>query len=53
MFGKQNVDIEAHGNVLAAAAFLYGLAAADLTARELEHRDQDYEMLIAVRAVKA
>ncbi|MEZ5291892.1 MAG: glycosyltransferase [Vicinamibacterales bacterium] len=51
-FGAGGATIEAHGNVLAASAFLYGLAVEDLTRAELEHRDPDYEMLITARAVK-
>jgi SAM-dependent methyltransferase len=46
------VTIETFGNVLAAAAFLYGLAAEELEPRELEAHDPDYEVSIAVRAVK-
>ncbi|MGE0813397.1 MAG: glycosyltransferase [Vicinamibacterales bacterium] len=51
-FGADRVEIAAHGNVLAASAFLYGLAVEDLTREELEHRDPDYELLITARAVK-
>ena len=35
-FGPGNSAIEAHGNVLAAIAFLHGLAADELDAAELE-----------------
>jgi SAM-dependent methyltransferase len=52
VFGHDTVEVEAHGNVLAACAFLYGLAAEDLTDTQLAHRDADYELLTAVRAVK-
>jgi SAM-dependent methyltransferase len=45
--------IEVYGNVLAAVANLHCLAAEDLTRAELDHRDPDYEVLLAVRAVKA
>ena len=45
--------IESHGNVLAASAFLYGLATSELTRVELDWRDPEYEVLIAVRAVRA
>jgi SAM-dependent methyltransferase len=47
-----DVTVETHGNVLAAASFLYGLGRDDLTRRELEHHDPDYELLITVRARK-
>jgi len=45
--------ITAYGNVLSAAAWLYGLAAEELSQQELDHRDPRYEILIGVRAVKA
>jgi hypothetical protein len=51
-FGSGNVEIRAFGNVLSATAFLYGMAAQELTSAELSHHDRDYEVLIAVRAVK-
>jgi SAM-dependent methyltransferase len=47
------VEIAAHGNVLAAAAFLYGIAAAELSEPELAHYDPDYQMLVTVRVQKA
>ncbi len=51
-FSSGKVTVEAHGNVLAAVAFLHGLAAEELTPEELDHQDPDYELLITVRAVK-
>ncbi len=53
VFGPENVTVETHGNVLAACAFLYGLASRDLKQRELDHNDPDYQLSITVRAVKA
>lgn len=47
------VTVKAYGNVLAAAAFLHGLAAQELEREELEYHDPDYELLITVRVVKA
>jgi SAM-dependent methyltransferase len=44
------VEVEAHGNVLSAAAFLYAYAAEALNEEELAHRDPEYELLVAVRA---
>jgi hypothetical protein len=52
VFPPENITIEAYGNVLAATAFLYGLAAEELRQKELDYRDPDYEVLITVRAVK-
>jgi hypothetical protein len=39
--------------VLAAIAFLHGLAVEDLTPAELDPHDPNYEVVIWVRAVKA
>jgi SAM-dependent methyltransferase len=47
------VTVDAHGNVLTAAAQLYGLAAGELRPRELAARDPDYEVTVGVRAVRA
>jgi hypothetical protein len=53
VFEFNNVKVEAHGNVLVAMAFFYGMASEDLTAEELNFKDRDYEVLITVRAEKA
>jgi SAM-dependent methyltransferase len=52
-FGTGQVEVESHGNVLAATAFLWGMAAQELSPEELEHRDPDYELLLTVKATKA
>lgn len=52
-FPGGSVSVEAHGNVLAAIAFLHGVAIEELERRELDDLDPDYEMLLTVRAVKA
>jgi len=51
-FSAENVRIETHGNVLAAASFLYGLASQELRQKELDHRDPYCELLITLRAIK-
>ncbi|MBD2519714.1 glycosyltransferase [Nostoc sp. FACHB-973] len=51
-FPKTNVQVETHGNVLAAIAFLQGLAVKDLRQKELDYQDDEYQVLITVRAVK-
>jgi SAM-dependent methyltransferase len=51
-FPPANVRAVAYGNVLAAVAFLHGLAADELTVDELDYDDPDFEVLIAVRAVR-
>jgi SAM-dependent methyltransferase len=52
-FPAEGVAVEAYGNVLASIAFLHGLAAQELRPEELDARDPDYEMLIAIRAARA
>lgn len=51
-YGSDNVEVEAHGNVLSAACFLYGFAAEELSEAELAHQDPDFELLMTIRAVK-
>jgi hypothetical protein len=51
-FPPSRVKAVAYGNVLAAVAFLHGLAAEELTPAELDYEDADFEVLIGVRAVK-
>lgn len=52
-FGAHQIDVHVYGNVLAATALLQGLAASELRTAELEDRDPDYEVIVAVRAVRA
>jgi hypothetical protein len=51
-FPWQGVEVRAYGNVMAATAFLQGLAVEELPSGSLDVRDSDYELLIAGRAVK-
>ena len=46
------VAVTAEGNVLAAAAFLYGVAADELSAEKLAMRDPNYPVVVCVRAVR-
>ena len=52
VFEPGTLEVEAHGNVLAAVAFLHGLAAAELARDELNARDREYQVVITVRATK-
>jgi len=47
-----DVEVRAWGNVRTAAAFLYGLAEEDLPADAFTADDPEYEVLIALRAVR-
>jgi SAM-dependent methyltransferase len=50
---KGGVEIESYGNVLAATAFLQGVAVEDLPNRALlDEHDRDYQMLITIVARK-
>jgi len=51
-FGAGQVAVETHGNVMAAVAYLHGLAARELRPTELDHCDPEYQLSICVRAVK-
>ena len=48
-FPDAEIEIESHGNVLAATAFLQGIATEELERFELDHRDPSYELLITAR----
>jgi SAM-dependent methyltransferase len=52
-FGASAVDVRGRGNVLVSIAFLTGLAAEELSRRELETDDPDFPVLVTVRAVKS
>jgi peptidoglycan/xylan/chitin deacetylase (PgdA/CDA1 family) len=52
VFAPDALELEVYGNVLAAAAFLYGLAAEELTREELDHVDPNYPLVIAASAVR-
>jgi SAM-dependent methyltransferase len=52
VFPAQSVTVTSYGNVLTAVSLLEGLACEDLRSEELEANDPDYEVLIAIRAVK-
>jgi SAM-dependent methyltransferase len=51
-FPADNIQIQAHGNVLAATAILHGLAAEELKKPELNYHHPDFEVTITIRAVK-
>ncbi len=52
IFPKDEVTVQAHGNVFSAIAFLHGLVSKELRQEELDYQDPDYELLVTVRAVK-
>ena len=50
---EDEVEIASAGNVLAAAAFLYGVAAEELSEGDLAVEDPNYPVVVCVRAVQA
>jgi len=46
------VDVRGLGNVLACVAFLVGMAAEELSARELQEHDPSFPLLVTVRPTK-
>ena len=51
-FPTADMQIQAWGNVLTASAFLYGMAAQELSPEELDAHDPDYQVIISARVVK-
>jgi glycosyltransferase involved in cell wall biosynthesis len=51
-FQSDSVIVEAHGNVLAATAFLYGLAVEELKCSDLDVDDPNFPVIVAARATK-
>jgi SAM-dependent methyltransferase len=45
-------DVRTYGNLLASVAFLMGLAAHELTAKERDTHDHEHPLVVAARAVK-
>lgn len=52
-FGADNVQVESHGNVYAATAFLQGLALEEVEAAKLQQHDPCFPVIVAVRARKS
>lgn len=50
VFGESHVSVETYGNVLSAIALLTGLAESELSRAELDAHDDDYEVIVGVRA---
>jgi len=52
VFGRGQVTVQEYGNYRTAVGILAGLAREELSQRALDHRDESYPVLAAVRAVK-
>ena len=51
-FPTADLQVRSHGNVLAASAFLFGLAGEELSLEELDANDPLYPVIVTVRARK-
>jgi SAM-dependent methyltransferase len=51
-FALENLNVQVFGNVLAATAFLQGIAVQDVGKEKLDQVDLDYQVLLGIRAVK-
>jgi SAM-dependent methyltransferase len=52
LFARDALEVEVFGNILSATGFLYGLAESELASEELDHFDPNYQVIVAVHAVK-
>lgn len=52
VFPSPSLQVESHGNVRVAVAFLHGLAVHEVETTILDAQDEDYQLLITVRAEK-
>jgi SAM-dependent methyltransferase len=51
-FPGGEAEVQGYGNVLSAISLLEGLSCTELTHRELDHYDPNYEVVVSVKAVK-
>jgi len=52
VFGKDNVQVDFYGNVLSSIAFLEGISSEELTKKELNYKDKNYQIIITIIAKK-
>ena len=52
-FSSSNIKVQVYGNVLAAVSLLEGIASEELEKEELDFVDEDYQVVITVRATKS
>ena len=51
-FPESEISVDCYGNVLSAVCTLHGLASDELSKKELDHKDPDFEVIVTVRAKK-
>lgn len=52
VFGTANMRVGAHGNALAAAGFVQGIAAEEMSHAELNHYDPNYDVIVTAVATR-
>ncbi len=52
VFGENNVKVTYYGNVLSSIAFLEGISCDELTKDELDYKDPNFQLIIAIIAKK-
>ena len=52
VFGAERITVRSYGNVLTAIAFLTGMAYEELSRRELDANDENFPVILGVRAIK-
>jgi hypothetical protein len=52
VFDQGKVEVIVYGNVLSAIALLEGISSEELSREELFHSDKDYQVTIAIKAIK-
>jgi SAM-dependent methyltransferase len=52
IFGGKNITVNSYGNVLSAVSLLEGISAEEITNDELDHKDENYQVVITVLARK-
>lgn len=51
-FQSDQIEIATYGNVFAATSLLHGLALSEVTTAELDVHDDDYQLIVAIKATK-
>jgi SAM-dependent methyltransferase len=52
VFSADAVTINTHGNVLVAAAFLYGMGLPEISKKNMNYHDPHYQVIITAKAIK-
>jgi SAM-dependent methyltransferase len=53
IFPPQNIEVNTHGNVYVATAFLYGMGLPEVRKENMDFHDPHYQVIITAKAIKA